>query len=519
LYLEVHRGTYTTQARTKKWNRTCESGLRDSELWCVAATVLEKKKYPHRELNRIWNVILDNQFHDILPGSSIEQVYKETEECCKNAYNRITHLSDSARKGLVSHNANSVTVFNSLSHDRIARVEIPRSWKGAADDHGDLLPVQNDTVKNITEIRVPSCGWTTIRRGPPLALANRVTVTKKNMENEVLKITLNKKGELTGIFDKETRQEIACEECNRFMLYKDVPTWFDAWDLEKNYLLNPVPIHGTASLTVICSGPLMGVLRVEKTINNSQLVQDIVLYRNSRIIEFRTGIDWEETHKVLKVNFPVTVHADHALYEIQFGHIARANHESRDYEEAQFEVCNHKWTALAETNRGVALLNDCKYGVDVRGNSINLTCLRAAKAPDMHADRGHHAFTYALYPWNGSLYHSDFIHRAYELNCPVVSSPGRRPAGSLFTIDAGNVIIETVKMAEDNSGDVIVRMYESKRTATRALLKSSLPVLHAAETDLLENPLSRKAGKVNNGIRLDFRPFEIKTLRLTPKKN
>jgi alpha-mannosidase len=238
------------------------------------------------------------------------------------------------------------------------------------------------------------------------------------------------------------------------------------------------------------------------------------LGRGSRRIDFSTGIDWQESHKLLKVNFPVTIHTSEAVHEIQFGHARRPNHASRPYDADRFEVCNHKWSALVEEGRGVAVLNDCKYGLSVKGNSINLTLLKSALAPDMFADKGIQTFTYSLYYWNGSLAESGVVQAAYELNSPVTMISGSGGTGSVFTLDARNIIIETVKAAEDSSGDIIVRMYEAMRTATRCTFETVLPLRKAVETNMMEQ---EKAGLDidDNKIKLEFRPFEIKTVRLT----
>ena len=211
--------------------------------------------------------------------------------------------------------------------------------------------------------------------------------------------------------------------------------------------------------------------------------------------------------------FPVTVHAQEAAHEIQFGHIRRPNHRSRPFDADRFEVCNHKWTALMEENRGCVVLNDCKYGVNVLGNSINLTLLKSALAPDMAADKGRQEFTYAFYAWNGSFFDSPIVQEAYDLNCPLTTAPGAAGKAALFAIDAPNVIIETVKPAEDRSGDVIVRLYEAKRTATRCTLSTLLPVTSAAMADMLED--DQETLECDGGdIALELRPFEIRTIRL-----
>jgi alpha-mannosidase len=243
-------------------------------------------------------------------------------------------------------------------------------------------------------------------------------------------------------------------------------------------------------------------------------VQEVWLRRGSRRLEFRTTIGWREKHKLLKVAFPLAVHAPAATHEIQFGHISRPNHRSRPFDADRFEVCNHKWTALIEPGRGAAVLNDCKYGVDVEGGTIGLTLLRAPQAPDMTADQGTQAFTYGLYLWNGPLLTSNLLQEAFELNVEPLVVPGAGGAAeSLFELSAPNVILDTVKAAEDGSGDLILRLYEGLGTASRVILKTALPVRKAWVTDLLESspePLAVRGGQVE----LAFRAFEIKTLRL-----
>jgi alpha-mannosidase len=296
-------------------------------------------------------------------------------------------------------------------------------------------------------------------------------------------------------------------------MYKDVPTWFDAWDIDSMYALMPIELDEPARIEVVTCGPLVATVRVTRPLHESKMAQEISLRRGSRRIDFHTVVDWQERHKLLKVNFPVNVHADEAVHEIQFGHIRRPNHRSRPFDADRFEVSNHKWTALMEENRGCAVLNDCKYGVNVSGNSINLTLLKSALAPDMTADRGRQEFTYAFYAWNGSFAESRVVREAYELNCPVMPVSGTAGERSLFAINAPNVVVETVKLAEDGSKDTIVRLYESKRMATRCTLSTSLPIVGAAQTDMLEN-VQEELPCDGGSIDLDFRAFEIKTVRL-----
>jgi alpha-mannosidase len=387
------------------------------------------------------------------------------------------------------------------------------------------------------EAQVPSCGWTSLRlcsapvlhhadgpalsavEGPALSIAEgpepptTLRATDGLLENQHYRVELNARGEIVSIFDKDAGRELAAGHCNSFRMYRDVPTWFDAWDIDSMYSLAPVELDEPARIEVVTRGPLVATVRVTRQLHESTMTQEISLHRGSRRIDFHTVVDWQERHKLLKVNFPVSVHADEAVHEIQFGHIRRPNHRSRPFDADRFEVSNHKWTALMEENRGCAVLNDCKYGVNVSGNSINLTLLKSALAPDMTADRGRQEFTYAFYAWNGSFAESPIVREAYELNCPAMLVSGAAGERSLFAIDAPSVVVETVKPAEDGSKDIIVRLYESKRMATRCTLSTSLPILGAAQTDMLEN-VQEELPCDGGSVDLDFRAFEIKTVRL-----
>jgi alpha-mannosidase len=514
LYFQAHRGTYTSQARTKLGNRRSEVALREAELWSVAAMLGTGCRYPYAVLDEAWKGVLLNQFHDIIPGSSIGRVYAEAEALYADVLATAGAATSAATGKLAARKASALTVFNSLSWDRTAVVTLPKGWRGATLE-GRALPSQVIGGATVVAATTPACGWTTLERAKPAATAGGLKVSARGMENAHLRLALNARGEITSLVDKHTGQELAAAPLNSFRMYKDVPRWFDAWDLDSTYKAAPVDLPGKAAIEVVTTGPLVGVIRVVRQLNRSRLEQEIRLGADSRRVDFRTRIDWREKHKLLKVNFPTTVHSNEAVHEIQFGHLRRPTHASRPYDADRFEVSNHKWTALTEENRGVAVLNDCKYGVNVDGRSINLTLLRASQAPDMHADQGLHEFTYAFYAWTGTFFESHLIREAYDLNVPVVTAPGAGGTRSLLTVDAENVIVETVKPAEDRSGDVIVRLYEAKHAATPCTLSVGFPVKTAAVTNMLEADAKRVAVK-RGVIVLNFRPFEIKTLRLTP---
>jgi len=352
-----------------------------------------------------------------------------------------------------------------------------------------------------------------VRNSAPVKIANEITATPSLLENAWLRVRLDAKGAITSVVDKVTGREFAAGHCNALRLYKDVPSRADAWDIDSMYKQQSVPLDAAADISVVAAGPLEGVIRVTRSIARSTLTQEIALRADSRRIDFRTVVDWRESHRLLKVNFPVNVHANDAIHGIQFGHLRRPTHASRQFDADRFEVSNHKWTALAEEGCGAAVLNDCKYGVNVEGNTINLTLLRSPLMPDMTADKGVQEFTYALYVWSGALADSGIVRQAYDLNVPVTAARGNGGTRSLFSLDAPNVVIETVKPAEDGSRDVVVRVYEAMRTRTTCTLATALSVKTAEETNMLEAD-GKRIGCRGGRIALAFRPFEIKTLRL-----
>ncbi len=527
LYFQAHRGTYTSQARIKLLNRRSEIGLREAEFWGSMASVLAGRSAPLIVLDRAWKRVLINQFHDILPGSSIGRVYEEAESDLSEVVACAERMTQAAVTALVTdRSGGAMTVFNSLSFSRRVLVAIPHDSDIVTDAVGAPLVTQTQGAHKLVEVTVPPCGWTTVRTCKPAEVTSggamhtedsraRVYAAETGwvLENELIRATFNATGELVSFWDRESESEWMASPGNAFLMYKDVPRAWDAWDLDSNYVNLPVALDQGSTMEVAAAGPLIASLRVTRQLNNSSMSQEIRLRRSSRRLDFVTTIMWREKHKLLKVAFPVTVHAEEALHEIQFGHVRRPNHASRKYDADRFEVPQQRWTALAEEGRGVAVLNDCKYGVNVIGNRIQLTLLKSAIAPDPHADEGKQVFTYSLATWNSPFFESEVVREAYDLNAPVTIAAGapRTPEKSLFTLDAPNVFIEAVKPAEDGSGDVVIRLYEAKRTWTRCRLQTSLPVKQIIETDMLENQL-RELDVQEGGVTFEIKPFQIVTL-------
>lgn len=365
--------------------------------------------------------------------------------------------------------AGRMTYFNSLSWQR----------KHLTEMNGKLV-----------QVTVPAVGYTSnaaVKETPDHAVVCEKTIVGYKVNNGLICAEFNQKGEIVRLTDLESGMERISGPANRLKMYKDTPRMFDAWDIDSMYDMSPVELDGESSLTLRESNPWRVTLLLERKVSNSAWRQEIVIEAESRQITFNTHADWHEKHRILKVAFPTGVHAEDAENEIQFGYVKRPTHRSRKYDADRFEVCNHRYTALHDEKGGAAVLNDCKYGVSMMEDEIGLTLLRAAKAPDPYADIGEHDFTYAYYVWNGAFADSDVVQKGYELNVPVTEVQGEAEETSLMTIDQNNIILESVKEAEDGSGDLIVRLYEAYHAATNACVNVNSRVSHVWLTDMLEN--------------------------------
>ncbi|TCM99636.1 alpha-mannosidase [Paenibacillus sp. BK033] len=524
LYYPAHRGTYTTQAKLKRLNRKTEIGFREYELWAAAAQLFRMKPYPYEKLDGLWKQLLLHHFHDILPGTSIHRVHEEAQAELTKLHEIIYEMADEAKAALVEPEREGVTVFNSLSWNRSELVALPVGVAAVADRSGQPVPVQWHDGVGYARLETPSMGWAAyaaVGNSQPELMVSQsaVSATTSRMENEFMAIAINGIGEITSIVDKQTGVEWAADSCNALAMYRDQPSAFDAWEIDRRYRASKVELEEQAEITVTANGPLFANVRVRRKLNQSTVVQDIRMEAGSRRVEFRTTVEWREKNKMLRVDFPVRLHANESMQEIQFGYVRRPNHASRPHDADRFEVSQHKWTALAETGRGFALLNDCKYGIAVKGNTLSMTLLRSPSYPDETSDQGTHQFTYGFLFWEGAFQGSRVIREAYELNYPVsaLSGAGRVDQQSLLQIDQSGVLAETVKLAEDGSGDWIVRLYESTGSSVSCGVRAGLSYSAAFETDMLEANQA-ELPVANELINLHFRPFEVKTIRFALKQ-
>ena len=520
LYLQVHRGTLTSQAKTKKNNRKSELSLRETEFLGQIAK-FSGYEYPLSQVDELWKTVLLLQFHDILPGSSINRVYREAEASHAQVLADAKAIRESAAKHLFE--GDGITAVNSLSFPRRAMIKLPEGFDGACTEDG-ALPVQSIGNEKYALAALPPCGTLSIANGECIKAQSGASAALTDggavMENELIKVVFNEYGAITSIYDKTTCRELANGLCNDFKMYRDDPVRYDAWDVDSTYEYCPVELSDKARIGVIATDGFVSKIAIERRIHNSVLRQTATLFENEKRVDFETEIEWNELHKLLKVCFDTAMVTDQAYNEIQFGYIKRPTHRSRQYDYDRFEVCNHRYTALVESGRGFAVINDCKYGVSQLGGSINLTLLRAPTGPDPECDLGRQTFCYGFVAYEGSFAGGDVIRAACDLNSPVEVYDGSFGDGSLIALDVKNVLIESLKPAEDGSDDYIIRLYEAAGSGVNALLSLGIPCKKAYVCNMLEEVIC-EAEAVTDGdgitdIPLGFSAFEIKTLRITP---
>ncbi|KAJ6664182.1 hypothetical protein lerEdw1_008398 [Lerista edwardsae] len=516
LFLELHNGTYTTHGQIKKGNRECECLLHDVEvLSSFALSMRSSFQYPYAKLRHLWRLLLLNQFHDVLPGSCIQLVAEDAMRYyseIRSAGARLLQdalqslLGDLLTRGQEEATGNgSALVVNTLPWERTEVVAKPGTGEAVT----------------LALVTVPSMGYCAIE--DPLTPPYPVTVSEEAdgsiiMENGVVQVRLDNMGRVTSLFLMHSKRESVPEGCyaNQFVIFDDVPLYWDAWDVMDYHLETRKPIvHIHKPLEVDLSGGLRGSVTFSLKINaKSVLTQEVILDALSPCVRFQTQVDWNEAHKFLKVEFPVNVRSPNATYEIQFGHLQRPTHWNTSWDWARFEVWSHKWMDLSEYGFGVALMNDCKYGCSVHNNVMSLSLLRAPKSPDATADIGRHQFTYAVMPHVGSFQEAGVIHRAYNLNFPLHTVPNvaECPSWSAFSVQSSAVVLETIKQSEDRPDVLVVRLYESHGSTVVTWLKTHLPVQKAFMCDLLEKPnFSKRLLLEKQGMRLSFTPFQVQS--------
>jgi alpha-mannosidase len=520
LYLELHRGTLTSLAGLKRGNRQAEYAMRDAEFLCSLAA-LAGVGYPHEELLDLWKKLLTNQFHDILPGSSIAEANDEALADFAGIIEGAKGLGCEAldQAGLCGDAEDSMLVVNSLSWDRKGTVSVPAlpGKRPVGLVSQPVTDVFGGECLLLGGVEIPALGGTAIsfEDGEPASSPSPFVVTDGGVRTPFAEFRFGEQGEILSFRDLASGRELVRPggALNRFLLGEDIPNMYDNWDIDEDQRRKMAPAATLVSREVVADGPLQLRLRSEYRCGNSTIRQDLVCHADTPRVDFATLVDWQEKHQLLKVAFELEVLADFARHEIQYGFVERPTRRNYPQDRARFEVCAHKWTDLSETNFGVALLNDGKYGVDVLGGDLRLSLVKGGTHPDPRGDAGLHPVTFSLLPHAGPFSASAVVLPAYELNvAPIVALGSAEAPASLVRVDAANVIVESVKWAEDEDA-LILRLYEAEKSATLARLDFGLSVAAVAEVNLLEEE-PEELELAGSSLLLPFRPFEIKTLKL-----
>lgn len=497
LYLEFHRGTYTSIAKNKRNNRQCEFLILDTEALCVMMDKLRVAKFPKEELHKAWEILLTNQFHDIIPGSSIPEVY----ENCDKEYAELRKLFDKYRKKAYKYVADNVdkggyVVFN------------PHSFKNSS-----VVKVDGESVfvKDI-----PPKGYCVVDE---LSKKNSIVVKDRTLYSKFYTAKFDKDYNLVSLYDKKNHREVikkgAC--ANRLFVLENYPTQYDAWEYQRSANDKEYDLCGAYDAYTVVDGARTGI-HYKKKHMDSEIEQTVWFYEDMMRIDFETKINWQQQRQILKVSFPVEINSDKATYEIQFGTIERPTHFNTSWDQAKFEVCGHKYADLSEGDYGVSLLNDCKYGHDIHNKDMRLTILSSAWNPDNmsnYNDQGEHILTYSLLPHKGSLAYCDTVKHAYDLNLPMtaVKAKGKGTLASsysLVTVDRDNVIVEAIKEAEYGD-ETVVRLYDCKNARTKTTVSFGFDITEAYIGNLSEKKLKKLSVK-DNTVNIEVKPFEIVTL-------
>ena len=517
LYLETHRGTYTSKGALKKHNRRSEIILQQVETLAALAWA-DGAAYPEAELDAAWKILLNTQFHDALPGTHITEVYHYLLDEYQRLYDHAEAIRDGVTASLFGDTGGNVLLFNPSTVARAGVVSLPTDilHNGAGQfvdniDGTSALLVQLGEPLPGVSARVLSLGISS--DGVP---DTALTVTERTLENVHLRAEFTAGGELISLWDKAAGREVLVEGLhgNHFQMYEDRPGRYEAWDIISSYVEHDLPMTGDATLTVDECGPLRASLRLVRTFADSKITQRISLLANGQALTFETEIEWHERQRLLKVGFPVGVNAQQATYDIAYGTIQRATHRNTAHDQARFEVPAHWWMDLSEYGYGVALLNDSKYGHEAHHQWMYLTLLKGSILPDPEADLGTHHFTYALYPHTGDWREGDVIGAATALNVPLYARPTARGVSetTFVSCDAPNVTLEAVKRAEDGRR-LILRLVERYNKRTQATVTLHKPVGGAFRCDLME----REEAQIpvdGNTVSLMLQPCEIVTLAI-----
>lgn len=533
LYLEYHRGTYTSRGKTKLYNRRAEELLQSTEFYAALAEQLnDTYKYPIRIFEENWKIVLRNQFHDILPGSSVKEVYADSDREYETVFKNLKEVKEEALNAVVSKlgvKKQSLFVINptGFAYTNIAEADLPDWCSSIVDAEGREYPVQRvaDHQAVVWVDQVPSYGFQTyelaeLKYRNLCKKESLVTINERMIETPYFRVLLNEKAEFMEFYDKRARRQVlkAGGRGNVLQAFEDMPHNFDAWDIPVYYKEKHWEVDQVESIRVVEEGPVRWTLEVVKRFMNSKIIQKMHVSEQLPYIDIETEIHWEEEHVLLKTAFEVDIHADEAVYDIQFGNVRRPTHYNTSWDRAKFEVCAHKWAEISEEGYGVTLFNNCKYGHDIHDGVMRLTLLKSASDPYKDVDAGIHHFRYAFYPHEGSFRQSNVIPYAYAYNQKPATLT-LYPQKASESISCGmastkneNIVIETVKKSKDGRG-IVLRLYEAFGKRGQIKIESDFLIESGRECNLMEEILDVLPHE-QHSIEVMVKPYEIKTIQI-----
>ncbi|MBR4941899.1 MAG: alpha-mannosidase, partial [Clostridia bacterium] len=516
LYFERHRGTLTSMARIKKKNRKAENLYQKAEWLSVLAGEMAGAEFDKERIDTGWKMLLTNQFHDILPGSSVREVYEDADRDYETIFEIGNSIFANAADSLaenISGKKGDIIVFNPSGIDRNDSVTVETAATGIC----GATTQRTADGKLCFNAKVPAKGWAVFSPCGEVSEGKTAKFDGTVLDTPYWTITLASDGSFASVYDKENGREVLNGNATRLVAYEDLPMYDDAWDINEFY---PRKSYETklVSCELIENGAVYAVLRQTRTFNRSTIIQDIKVYSSEPRIDFVTTADWKEKSILLKAHFPVAVNTDTATYDIQFGSVTRNTHKNTSWDFAKFEVCGHKWADVSDNGYGAAVLNDCKYGYSADGSELALSLIKSAIFPNENADREVHNFSYSFLPHAGTLADSEVIKNGYLLNVPcetrVKDNDGGNlaPQFSLVSVESGSAIIEAVKPAENGDG-AIIRIYEPRGRRTKAEIRLDSMIAAVEKTNLKEEACEAVELK-DNKVTLNMGAFEIVTLRV-----
>lgn len=526
LYLEYHRGTYTSQAYTKMMNRKLELLYRETE-WLSTVACLTNNDwslYANNEITKGWKTILRNQFHDIIPGSSITEVYEDAKQEYKEAEDIALDIQNKLEEIYINKDEHTWTIVNNSNWDRNESIDIKCDEDGSFyDEDGNKLKYQRNKDEYTVEIKnIPALGYKRIILKVDDAQDDNNSVFEYcdgKISTPKYDIEWNEYGQLTSIYDKENKREVLAkgERGNVLQMFEDKPMAHEAWDIDVFYQEKMREVKDLQSVELIEDGNIKAVIRFKYKYMNTTISQDMIVYANSNRIDFKTNVDWREKKQLLKVAFVVDIRSTMATYDVQFGNVKRPTHWNTSWDRARFESVAQQWVDLSERNYGVSLLNNCKYGHDIKDNVMRLTLLKSATHPDPVQDQGEQKFTYSLLPHSGDFIDGNTVKHAYELNQPLKSIKGMLKSEvkkQLFKFNDTNILVDAIKKAEDEDM-IIIRFHDYSGSRQNVSIDSDYEITGWMETNLMEKPIENLRNE--NSINVVVNPYEIKTLMIKMK--